>query len=147
MFQHTAARRRLQDLITQINAKLRVSTHSHPKVAASEDDKEKIRQLLFQHTATRRWLRKLDIPPRNAVLVSTHSHPKVAAIMISYRIVSCSGFNTQPPEGGCSYVVRDNNGQRTVSTHSHPKVAATAKRQLPNPSSFNTQPPEGGCRI
>ena len=99
-----------------------VSTHSHPKVAAllaaiSADGVE------FQHTATRRWLR--------------------CSYCISYRT---SGFNTQPPEGGCMaaslrmMAIRMFQHTATrrwlpskfftmlnsigVSTHSHPKVAA-----------------------
>ena len=58
-----------------------------------------------------------------------------------------NGFNTQPPEGGCS-----DHGKfqykAKVSTHSHPKVAAFQVfvewlvRQC-----FNTQPPEGGCNV
>ena len=35
------------------------------------------------------------------------------------------GFNTQPPEGGCSRVVVDKGLFLIVSTHSHPKVAAS----------------------
>ena len=57
---------------------IKVSTHSHPKVAAD---------FIFEIV--------------NDDEVSTHSHPKVAAPI---RILSCatlSGFNTQPPEGGC----------------------------------------------
>ncbi len=34
----------------------RVSTHSHPKVAAIKPDRHFIGIALFQHTATRRWL-------------------------------------------------------------------------------------------
>ena len=67
--------------------------------------------------------------------------------MISYHIVSCSGFNTQPPEGGCqpeatleecierfqhtatrrwlrATTEKSIAEQLMVSTHSHPKVAA-----------------------
>ena len=57
----------------------KVSTHSHPKVAATTDN----------GTVTQN-------------IVSTHSHPKVAAKVIFVVTISPRGFNTQPPEGGCS---------------------------------------------
>ena len=79
-----------------------------------------------------------------------------------------SGFNTQPPEGGCSSNSSDVSTaavfQHTatrrwlpklpsffltitcVSTHSHPKVAAYLIEDYNNElACFNTQPPEGGC--
>ena len=55
-----------------------VSTHSHPKVAASAKSPNISDVAWFQHTATRRWLH--------------------GAISMS---VGDAGFNTQPPEGGC----------------------------------------------
>ena len=55
-FQHTATRRWLhQSKVTTARKRL-VSTHSHPKVAASERTKEFHSPDRFQHTATRRWL-------------------------------------------------------------------------------------------
>ena len=78
-----------------------VSTHSHPKVAAH----------FFSH-----FLQTLD--------VSTHSHPKVAAQYYGSVRKNVRGFNTQPPEGGCS-VEKQSNNKQLVSTHSHPKVAAS----------------------
>ena len=56
-----------------------VSTHSHPKVAAMTASN------IHKHGA-----------------VSTHSHPKVAADPETKKIERVFGFNTQPPEGGCS---------------------------------------------
>ena len=55
-----------------------VSTHSHPKVAASCHRMNPL-SYVFQHTATRRWLQLLSDLPRKRQRVSTHSHPKVAA--------------------------------------------------------------------
>ena len=80
-----------------------VSTHSHPKVAASDLGYD-AEDIVFQHTATRRWLQ-----PEDADLTI----PK--------------GFNTQPPEGGC-LIGQQLKIKVTVSTHSHPKVAAQAAR-------------------
>ena len=75
-----------------------VSTHSRPKAAAS----------------------KILLAPV-AHIVSTHSRPK-AAEGLCKKFMHCAGFNTQPPEGGCSC------------------VPAWTKSQC----GFNTQPPEGG---
>ena len=103
----------------------------------------------FQHTATRRWLQRHRQEHRPAPFVSTHSHPKVAAlyslhllllgcvsthshpkVAASARLVGAGahrGFNTQPPEGGCTGGA-DLYRCRAVSTHSHPKVAATRSK-------------------
>ena len=56
--------------------------------------------------------------------VSTHSHPKVAASDNKGDGGDQSGFNTQPPEGGCVNASLQQ-VSHTVSTHSHPKVAAS----------------------
>ena len=102
---------------------IRVSTHSHPKVAATVGVKSLLQQAEFQHTATRRWLPFIIGNTAPDTLVSTHSHPKVAAdshiVGISYQ----KRFNTQPPEGGCT-PKKSGSFERKVSTHSHPKVAA-----------------------
>ena len=54
-FQHTATRRWLLSSLEKPAPVQEVSTHSHPKVAATDDIKTATR-LTFQHTATRRWL-------------------------------------------------------------------------------------------
>lgn len=56
-----------------------ISTHSRPKVAAY-DALEEIR----------------------IIQVSTHSRAKAAATIALRRSGQKTGFNTQPPEGGCS---------------------------------------------
>ena len=75
LFQHTAARRRLQGRARSALAEA-VSTHSRPKAAGfpSIDGVEICR---FQHTAARRRLRSV----------------------VQGRGIPCR-FNTQPPEGG-----------------------------------------------
>ena len=79
----------------------KVSTHSHPKVAA-------------KHAAVAEL----------GFAVSTHSHPKVAACAAGRAMYLLYRFNTQPPEGGCLIAMLDQAGLSGVSTHSHPKVAA-----------------------
>ena len=100
-FQHTAARRRLQELADWYNKDLSVSTHSRPKAAALVGLQVLNRLLKFQHTAARRRLRNqcgLDII---GMWVSTHSRPKAAAEKV---------FASNAKQG--------------VSTHSRPKAAA-----------------------
>ena len=64
----------------KIMAKNKVSTHSHPKVAAL-----------------------LALAPTSLWAVSTHSHPKVAAAKGATPPPKLRRFNTQPPEGGCAW--------------------------------------------
>ena len=122
-FQHTAARRRLPSLRRCSSAERGVSTHSRPKAAAS--------------TSSARV---------TVSVVSTHSRPKAAAFHIYPLSKHAASFNTQPPEGGCSKFIRYDctifefqhtaarrrlplnvsptlNGN-FVSTHSRPKAAA-----------------------
>ena len=56
-----------------------VSTHSRPKAAA-----------------------RLSFPATPSSIVSTHSRPKAAAHNLPLANANPRGFNTQPPEGGCS---------------------------------------------
>ena len=97
MFQHTAARRRLEENLRRLGGAI-VSTHSRPK--AADIVCPFVHGLFrFQHTAARRRL-------LNTVMKSK----------------PCTGFNTQPPEGGWG---DDKRGWRIylVSTHSRPKAA------------------------
>ena len=80
-FQHTAARRRLHGELYRFYAGTNVSTHSRPKAAAS---------------SLANKARSFE--------VSTHSRPKAAACCFSKLKPATWGFNTQPPEGGCSCV-------------------------------------------
>ena len=100
-----------------------VSTHSRPKAAASSELALSIRLDWFQHTAARRRLLTTLQQYQWPILVSTHSRPKAAAKQCAPCNDHKSGFNTQPPEGGCPrWLIRP------------PPLAG-----------FNTQPPEGGC--
>ena len=78
MFQHTAARRRLHAVTNDGLGLFKVSTHSRPKAAAIGWRRKRVKRL-FQHTAARRRLR----------------------FDVGQPIHAFSGFNTQPPEGGC----------------------------------------------
>ena len=120
LFQHTAARRRLQFNI-----------------------KNQVGPFWFQHTAARRRLVCLFVC-LFVRIVSTHSRPK-AAVSETNTIPMKSGFNTQPPEGGWRSEVVMFKYESTVSTHSRPKAAAVTAWPAASCKGFNTQPPEGGC--
>ena len=144
VFQHTAARRRLDFRESCFTDCIQVSTHSRPKAAGSRlaryvpDAAEfqhtaarrrlgrfrscRLKKTMFQHTAARRRLVVVTTTIKHGISVSTHSRPKAAG---PFDSASCQTFG--------------------VSTHSRPKAAGTAYRETVRPDqSFNTQPPEGG---
>ena len=103
MFQHTAARRRLQPIVAAIRTGGYVSTHSRAKAAADYLNAKGYAITWFQHTAARRRLQcKLKIV-LFCCLVSTHSRAKAAAIEKILLKSITYGFNTQPREGGCHF--------------------------------------------
>ena len=55
--------------------------------------------------------------------VSTHSRPKAAGERYRKSPVDTDCFNTQPPEGGWTIKINDDNTLTIVSTHSRPKAA------------------------
>ena len=77
MFQHTAARRRLESLVAHTPKACDVSTHSRPKAAGYGIQR-----------------------PIDQALVSTHSRPKAAGRRRKSMRRRRRRFNTQPPEGG-----------------------------------------------
>ena len=77
MFQHTAARRRLEHNALALIVQTCVSTHSRPKAAGLVD-----------------WM------PYLPKAVSTHSRPKAAGDVHGHDDLFNGCFNTQPPEGG-----------------------------------------------
>ena len=98
-FQHTATRRWLQPRCA-LRKTLGRFQHTATRRWLPDAELMQVLQAMFQHTATRRWL-------------PAHSYQKE----------TLSGFNTQPPEGGCDGK-RSRSVSPKVSTHSHPKVAA-----------------------
>ena len=101
MFQHTAARRRLE---LRRWWKLRRWWFQHtaarrrlvPTPAALFDS------VRFQHTAARRRLAIFTNVSSWNVIVSTHSRPKAAGTSDAGWTICNICFNTQPPEGGWS---------------------------------------------
>ena len=128
VFQHTAARRRLDTSWADAESVLRVSTHSRPKAAGTG---------FLGHFGRDN--------------VSTHSRPKAAGVSLTtgfsvYKLFqhtaarrrlghapnpTCrlSGFNTQPPEGGWGMGFRGHLHAPFVSTHSRPKAAGYRQRR------------------
>ena len=102
MFQHTATRRWLPGNYNYIELRFKVSTHSHPKVAADRHN-DSIRHKQFQHTATRRWL----LYAANNITFTAEAAFQHTATrrwlhgVQYYALTMIAGFNTQPPEGGC----------------------------------------------
>ena len=121
-FQHTATRRWLPFAVTvgQLDC---LFQHTATRRWLLWRDCITCYGIWFQHTATRRWLPDYVTINIEINYVSTHSHPKVAARISHVLLGLASGFNTQPPEGGCTPQ------QKTVLRVNR----------------FNTQPPEGGC--
>ena len=63
---------------------------------------------------------------RHLRLVSTHSRLK-AAVLSAWPVIIVSGFNTQPPEGGCPSDILTAQWL-IVSTHSRLKAADRKRR-------------------
>ena len=112
LFQHTAARRRLEENTITFGVFQLVSTHSRPKAAGQSTS---ITQPFYK--------------------VSTHSRPKAAGADTVDIYGHLRGFNTQPPEGGWNNA--DNGFFRIfVSTHSRPKAAGAVLAALTSSSTF-----------
>ena len=168
VFQHTAARRRLQAKGYAITWNWQVSTHSRTKAAAATTQLISAALSVSTHSRTKAAAGFIAHVHRTWH-VSTHSRTKAAAKSACNAATCSTGFNTQPHEGGCTIAENTSENQYRVSTHSRTKAAArtlfnnaqfrtfqhtAARRRLPSLQiclnifwqSFNTQPHEGGCK-
>ena len=112
MFQHTAARRRLEVDGKGITRHRLVSTHSRPKAAGTAVERE-----------FHRYRRFNTQPPEGGWIT----------VMCCKKVKTC--FNTQPPEGGWN----DANFTgitAAVSTHSRPKAAGMMQILPVSPQQF-----------
>ncbi len=120
-FQHAAARRRLVGIRTHQERTFVVSTRSRPKAAGRRQRRPAVARRVSTRSrpkaAGRRRAR--NSTPR---AVSTRSRPKAAGRPHESAACLHAGFNTQPPEGGWSWLLLC----------------------LGYYDCFNTQPPEGG---
>ena len=98
LFQHTAARRRLDTEYMYVLSRKLVSTHSRPKAAGLINLLQQLKQQ-FQHTAARRRLDGLRVFVYAQNSFNTQP-PEGGWTVRVRRSMSVGSFNTQPPEGG-----------------------------------------------
>ena len=115
LFQHTAARRRLDSKYARQPPQLSVSTHSRPKAAGGG----------CQIAAL-------------CLCVSTHSRPKAAGLIGAGFAARRNRFNTQPPEGGWDKDLVVQVLDFAVSTHSRPKAAGKPEQLILPPPAVST---------
>ena len=77
-----------------------VSTHSRPKAAAKSNLLVGYPQTVSTHSRPKAAAIDVIVYGGNDE-VSTHSRPKAAARLDYQALQWATGFNTQPPEGGC----------------------------------------------
>ena len=147
LFQHTAARRRL-DGKRFYNSFYKRCFNTQPPEGGWESIALSLVTIgMFQHTAARR---RLAVNARIAQVfgrVSTHSRPKAAGFRKPYFPTSPSGFNTQPPEGG--WLIANPNTAPSTCFNTQPPEGGwlVFTSGLDASSGFNTQPPEGGWSL
>ena len=168
MFQHTAARRRLQpphlSNLRNLNSfntqppeggcprnlkKFRgergVSTHSRPKAAAPPPILFPLEIRCFNTQPPEGGCGHFHLNPRH-IQRFQHTAARRRLPLRLLLLPTRHSFNTQPPEGGCREASKEIATTVLVSTHSRPKAAADRYvRSQCAKHCFNTQPPEGGC--
>ena len=143
MFQHTAARRRLERTVWRPRQRTAVSTHSRPKAAGQcrrlahkpgafqhtaarrrlVNDQSQIQGAMqFQHTAARRRLGSQGNALGSSATVSTHSRPKAAGYRFQFNLPNFKFQHTAARRRLVGYKLLTGLGQK-VSTHSRPKAA------------------------
>ena len=167
MFQHTAARRRL-DIVLVHNLHLLRFQHTAARRRLGLMITAWFWKIEFQHTAARRRLETAPVRltvtitvsthsrPKAAGMteqeikkrppVSTHSRPKAAGCSVGHFVLYGLCFNTQPPEGGwlCSFPC----STALPCFNTQPPEGGWGSVGIVNSGipCFNTQPPEGGWR-
>ena len=102
----------------------RVSTHSHPKVAAQAPHRLRLLLLRF-NTQPPEGGCQVRIPGIcTGENVSTHSHPKVAATSNLPKLKAVFPFQHTATRRWLPVIGFTQRPSQVVSTHSHPKVAA-----------------------
>ena len=143
-FQHTAARRRLEQLKGEARGRIIVSTHSRPKAAGGTRIGARTRRIVSTHSRPKaagpfpkprpqpivvsthsrpKAAGKIKTLRHLYASVSTHSRPKAAGATVKANCRSWVRFNTQPPEGGWIDRAQQRRNRQRVSTHSRPKAA------------------------
>ena len=134
VFQHTAARRRLDCFADFIIQMIRVSTHSRPKAAG--------RRMRFRTHRCRRFNTQ---PPEGGwkqpqmlsakLKVSTHSRPKAAGTARYLHDLRLPVSTHSRPKAAGNTADRATQAAK-VSTHSRPKAAGRATTQCPAIAKF-----------
>ena len=88
-------------MLDQVKKILVVSTHSRPKAAAIDGKRYVVLECVSTHSRPKAAAVETK-ETLSVYAVSTHSRPKAAAHIRCFFVVPLIGFNTQPPEGGCS---------------------------------------------
>ena len=123
LFQHTAARRRLDYQHLRTVCLSRVSTHSRPKAAGGAETQNLPAFTSFNTQPPEGgWDGKPGADGKPGV--STHSRPKAAGTRVRNDCKRYRRFNTQPPEGGWDDKPKEDDKPK-VSTHSRPKAAGS----------------------
>ena len=143
-----------------------VSTHSRPKAAGALYSGSLCARYVSTHSRPKAAGAKTK-PRASGSTVSTHSRPKAAGSSDVMALSDCSGFNTQPPEGGwiclCERTRITLRFQHTAARRrlGFPRVLRVRKKRFQHTAArrrlapsislpcclracFNTQPPEGG---
>ena len=124
MFQHTAARRRLESRQHGNSSGVCVSKHSRPKAAGFS-------------IRCRFWLsRCFNTQP-----------PEGGWLLLAVIILTAFGFNTQPPEGGWFICYGLFEALKCFNTQPPEGGWGRRSKVLSIHLSFNTQPPEGGWQF
>ena len=144
-FQHTATRRWLPECKCYFCIFEIVSTHSHPKVAASCKSQgihnrpsfntqppeggclgiytTSSNSQLFQHTATRRWLRSMVVI-RAFLIKFQHTATRRWLPSRKEELIPIMKFQHTATRRWLRFLYSSTTPCYFVSTHSHPKVAA-----------------------
>ena len=147
MFQHTAARRRLQNLKAKRMKKILVSTHSRAEAAAVWDGTKYTADSVSTHSRAEAAAIGQGVFLHNTQ-VSTHSRAEAAAWQqIDVLITDNKLFQHTAARRRLRITGEATKGSDVVSTHSRAEAAAISQRRKRVDLSlcFNTQPRGGGC--
>ena len=121
LFQHTAARRRLEAVAEKaVNGFMFQHTAARRRLEAVAE--KAVNGFMFQHTAARRRLGYFHVRCYRVACFNTQP-PEGGWYKNWSETKGSGGFNTQPPEGGWCTGGFSREMTKEVSTHSRPKAA------------------------
>ena len=133
-FQHTAARRRLAISLRFFSSESRFQ-HTAARRRLGRFWKTRARVCVFQHTAARRRLVFAGVGGIELAFVSTHSRPKAAGSIKTAAPYSSTMFQHTAARRRLAFISRRKFTPKLVSTHSRPKAAGASLKSLA-PSGF-----------